>query len=238
MSDAASFSFQSSKHMTSGEGGMVTTSDKKYARNIRRFGSLGYAAVGAAPGEGKISKETIQDPQYERHVSLGWNYRMPELCAAVALAQLERLPELIKARTTAARLYSESVAGCEWLVPQHVPPHCVHPYWTYALSIKRNVRVSWRDFRRKYMDFGGDGIYAAWRLTYLEPMFRSGHGLGIPGTSWNHAKQKYRPGLCPVAESFQPRLLQLKTNYFNRKIAEEKADALARTIAYFDERIR
>jgi len=237
-SDAASFSFQSSKHMTSGEGGMVTTSDRKYAERIRRFGSLGYAAVGAAPGEGKISKETIQDPDYERHVSLGWNYRMPELCAAVALAQLERLPELVRARTTAARLYSAAIAGCEWLVPQHVPDHCVHSYWTYAVRLAKNARVSWRDFRRKYMELGGDGIYAAWRLTYLEPMFRRREEPGIRSSPRNHTKQQYRLGLCPVAESLQPGLLQLKTNYFNRETAEKKADALVKTIAHFDERVR
>ena len=82
---AASFSFQSSKHMTSGEGGMITTNDAGLAERIRRFNSLGYAAVGAAAGKGKITRETIQDPAYERHASVGWNYRLPELCAAVAL---------------------------------------------------------------------------------------------------------------------------------------------------------
>jgi len=86
----ASFSFQSSKHLASGEGGMVITDSEKLAASVRRFNSLGYAGVAAGPGKGKITRETIQDPNYERHVSVGFNYRMPELCAAVALAQLER----------------------------------------------------------------------------------------------------------------------------------------------------
>ncbi|HRJ42758.1 MAG TPA: DegT/DnrJ/EryC1/StrS aminotransferase family protein, partial [Caldilineaceae bacterium] len=64
---ASSFSFQSTKHMTSGEGGMITTNDEGLAEGIRRFNSLGYAAVGAAAGKGKITRETIQDPLYERH---------------------------------------------------------------------------------------------------------------------------------------------------------------------------
>jgi Predicted pyridoxal phosphate-dependent enzyme apparently involved in regulation of cell wall biogenesis len=76
--DAASFSFQSSKHLTSGEGGMVVTSDEEFAVKLRRIQSLGYIGVGK---NAKIKKEDIQDPSYYRHGSLGWNYRMPELCA-------------------------------------------------------------------------------------------------------------------------------------------------------------
>lgn len=86
---ASSFSFQSSKHLTSGEGGIIVTDDLELAQNVRKVSSLGYAGVDA--GKGRISKTDIQDPLYDRHVTMGWNYRMPELCAAVALAQTERL---------------------------------------------------------------------------------------------------------------------------------------------------
>lgn len=225
--DAASFSFQSSKHMTSGEGGMVTTNDEELARDVRRFGSLGYSGVGAKPGEGKISKDRIQDPSYERHVSVGWNYRMPELCAAAALGQLERLHELVEARRRVASLYSKAIRGCEWLVPQAVPDGVVHSYWTYTLKLTDDIAFTWQDFRRKYMELGGDGIYGAWRLNYLEPAFRS---LG-QSTEW---AQRFAPGLCPAAESIQPRLLQFKTNYWTAKMASEKAAALEKTVEYFE----
>lgn len=224
---AASFSFQSSKHMTSGEGGMITTNEEEYADRIRRFGSLGYAAVGAGAGKGKITKETIQDPKYERHISVGWNYRMPELCAAVALGQLERLQELVDMRIKVAKLYAEAVSGCSWLVPQTVPKGYVHSYWTYVLKLENNDEFSWYDFRKKYIEFGGDGVYAAWKLTYLEPAFR-GVKFGPDQT------QELAPGLCPVAESVQPKLLQFKTNYMDLGVAEQKAEALTKTIAYFE----
>jgi perosamine synthetase len=220
---AASFSFQSSKHMTSGEGGMVTTNDEDLAHKIRRFNSLGYAAVGAK--KGKITKETIQDPKYERHVSVGWNYRMPELCAAVALGQLERLEELVALRRKVAQLFSDAVEGCDWLVPQYVPEGIVHSYWSYVLKLDTD-EVNWYDFRRKYIEFGGDGFYSAWQLTYLEPAFR--HVRFAPEQS-----QEYAPGLCPVAEGLQPRLMQFKTNYFDPDEMQVKAEVLYRTIRYF-----
>jgi perosamine synthetase len=221
---AASFSFQSSKHMTSGEGGMITTNDPMLANAIRRFGSLGYAAVDATMG--KITKDTIQDPAYERHVSAGYNYRMPELCAAVALGQLERLEELVSLRTQVAHLYAESVAGCTWLIPQAVPAETIHTYWTYVLRLDDRVDFSWHDFRAKYLALGGDRFYAAWQLTYLEPAFRE-RRFG-PTQS-----QHFQRGLCPVAESVQPYLIQLKTNYLDLAQAAQQAETLARTIAYF-----
>jgi perosamine synthetase len=236
---AASFSFQSSKHMTSGEGGMVTTDDAGLAERIRRFNSLGYAAVGAAAGEGKITRETIQDPAYERHESVGWNYRLPELCAAVALGQTERLQELVAARVQAARLYAEAALGCTWLVPQAVPAGYGHAYWTYVLKLESGGAITWHDFRAKYRELGGDGIYAAWQLTYLEPAFQD-RPLHRPGAvrpatvpPSHGTTQASGPGLCPVAESLQPRLLQFKTNYWDASGAQRQADVLARTIAYF-----
>ena len=92
--DCASYSFQNSKHLTSGEGGAIITNDSIFADNLRKVQSLGYANVNAKSG--KVTKDTIQDPEYERHVTLGWNYRMPELCCAVALAQLENIHTLVK----------------------------------------------------------------------------------------------------------------------------------------------
>lgn len=101
---ASSFSFQSSKHLTSGEGGIIVTDDLELAQNVRKVSSLGYAGVDA--GKGRISKTDIQDPLYDRHVTMGWNYRMPELCAAVALAQTERADVLINVRkNTGKQLY-------------------------------------------------------------------------------------------------------------------------------------
>jgi perosamine synthetase len=222
---AASFSLQSSKHLTSGEGGLVTTNDQDLADRVRRFGSLGYRAVAA--GRAKITKDDIQDPDYLRHSTIGFNYRMPELCAAVALAQVERAIELVSERVTAAGHLADAVAGCGWLHPQEVPAGRTHTYWTYALALDPGAGVSWHDFRTQFIKSGGDRFYGCWALSYLEPALRE-RELAETQT------QVFGPGLCPVAESLQPRLLQLKTNYPDEKAAAHQADVLHRTIAYFD----
>ncbi len=223
---ASSFSFQNSKHMSCGEGGMITTNDADLADKIRRFSCLGYGAVSGGAGKGKISRETIQDPGYLRHTSIGWNYRLSELCAAVLLGQVERLDELVQERLDSAQALAEAVAGCAWLIPQKVPAGIVHSYWCYTCRLADDVAFSWQDFRKKYLEMGGDGFYGAWAVNYLEPAFR-GKRFG----DWQ--TQSLETGLCPVAERLQPRLMQFKTNYSDPKRRQNAADAMRKTIAFF-----
>ncbi len=224
----SSFSFQSSKHLASGEGGMVVTNDEDLADRVRRFNSLGYAGVGSR--KGRITKTDIQDPTYARHVSHGFNYRMPELCAAVALAQVERMHELVGRRVEVAELFLGVLKDCAWIVPQKTPAHCTNSYWTLVARME-HPDITWHRFRDAFVANGGDGIYAAWRLTYLEPMFADGCPVRHP--AYRGTYQTYAPGLCPNAEAVQPKLLQFKTNYWDWSEAERQADVLAKTIAHF-----
>ena len=226
----ASFSFQTSKHMTCGEGGMLITNDDELALKIRRYSGLGYAGI--TPGKGRITRDEIQDPEYERHLVLGWNYRMSDLCGAVALGQLERLDELVGARVRAAGHLLEAVEGCTWLKPQKVPEGSRHVYWCLPLLLDTE-KVGWREFRGKFMELGGDGIYGAWKLSYMEPAFRNHAFLGREKLVEAFGDYPYGPGLCPVAEDLQPRILQFKTDYWKEADAVRQADILRKTIDFF-----
>ena len=231
LGDCASFSFQSSKHLTSGEGGMIITKNVEIAEKIRKIQSLGYAGVSAT--KGKITKKDIQDPNYSRHVSMGWNYRMPELCAAVALAQVENIETLVNQRCKVAKLFDEASQGFEWFKSQNVGVNYKSSYWTWVANLDRND-ISWHQFRDKFMEYGGDGVYAAWKLTYLEPMFKNLNLLGREKFISNENLIKYKTGLCPVAEKITPNLLQFKTNYWDISKAEEQAFILRKTLKNFN----
>lgn len=234
----SSFSFQSSKHATAGEGGVVVTDDEDLALRVRRFNSLGYAGVGTS--KAKITREEIQDPAYARHVSMGYNYRMPELCAAVALAQTERLRELVDVRIESARMLDAAARTAQWLIPQATPAGFVNSYWTYVVRLADEAPATWHEFRSRFKSFGGHGIYAAWRLNYLEPLFAEGPLYPNGRQPFSDAErqggitQRFARGLCPVAERVQPRLLQFKTNYWNRADGEVQAEALRQTIKSFE----
>lgn len=224
--DFASFSFQASKHLTCGEGGMLVCSNEELADNARRFNCLGYAGVSAK--KGKITRNDIQDPNYSRHVALGFNYRMSELQAAVALGQLERAKELVENRIKVAQIFDQVILNTDLFFRQYEDEKSINSYWSYSMYLKSdNPQVDWYRFRDLFQANGGDGYYAAWKLSYFEPLF-----LNII-QKWDGVWQKYEQGLCPNAEYLQPRMLQLKTNYWDLNEAEKQAEILYKTIKQY-----
>lgn len=224
--DFSSFSFQASKHLTCGEGGMLLCNSEHLADNARRFGCLGYAGVSAK--QGKITRNDIQNPNYNRHVSLGFNYRMSELQAAVALGQLERAEELVNHRIKVSQIFDEVVLNSQLLKRQKEPNGYLHSYWSYSMVLNTNSpEKDWFKFRDLFQKNGGDGFYAAWKLTYFEPLF-----LNII-QNWQGVWQTYEKNLCPISEYLQPRMIQLKTNYWDLNEAEEQANILLKTINQF-----
>ena len=228
----ASFSFQSSKHLTSGEGGIILTDDIELAEKIRRVQSLGYAGVGAK--KAKISKSGIQNPSYSRHVSMGWNYRMPELCCAVALAQVENIDALVDIRIKSAQIFEDATREFHsWFRPQYVGADYKNSYWTWVCKNMHDT-ATWSDIRDAFSSNGGDGVYGAWKLTYLEPMFQNMSLLGREEFINQENLSRYKPGLCPNAEFLQGRLFQFKTNYWNLDDAKKQAEILHTTLSAFN----
>ncbi len=224
--DFSSFSFQASKHLTTGEGGMLVTNNEELADNARRISCLGYAGVSAK--QQKITREDIQDPNYSRHVSEGFNYRMSELQAACALGQLERAEELIGIRLEVAKIFDEAIAGCDFLRRQVEQKDTKCTFWSYSMVLLTDKpEREWYRFRKLFQKNGGDPYYAAWKLSYEEPLFLDiiQHRPGV----W----QKYNSELCPTAEYLQKRMIQLKTNYWDLNEAYAQAEALVKTIKEF-----
>ena len=224
--DFASFSFQASKHLSAGEGGMLLCKSEVLANKARRFSSLGYAGVDAK--KGKITKKDIQDPNYSRHVSLGYNYRMSELCAAVVLAQLERADDLIKPRILAAQNFTEAIKDTNLLKQQFTPSYCLNSFWSFSVVLNTDKpEIDWYKFRDLFVKNGGDGFYAAWKLSYFEPLFLN------EIQNKQNVYQKYQNGLCPNAEFLQTRMIQLKTNYWNSDDSKRQAEILNKTTLEF-----
>ena len=217
------FSFENVKHLTCGsEGGMIVSNNERLARKARKFAGIGYKHMTARVGRTSLALSEVQNPAYERFDTVGLNYRMSEISAAVGLAQLERVRLLVSRRQAIAKMLDDAVGDCTWLVRQKVPEGYVHSYYTYAVVYSGDEKfgVSWKDFYNKYIQMGGDGFYGACKIPYLEPVFRD---LTINGVT-------YGKGLCPVAEELQPKIMQFKTNYRNLDVAKIKADALRKTI--------
>jgi perosamine synthetase len=117
------FSLQQGKHITTGEGGIVTTNDDALARRM-------FLYINKAFGYG--------DPKPD-HYFIALNYRMSELQGAVAAAQLAKLPEIVNHRRQAARKLTEQLQGLPGIATPYHDPRNVHVYWKYCLRVDSRV---------------------------------------------------------------------------------------------------
>ena len=202
------FSFERTKHVSTGEGGMLITNDEDLATKARKFAGMGFKNLSARKSDlvAGVPLE-YQTPNYERNDAVGLNYRFNEFLAAIALAQFEIADQRVKLRRDIARLYTEIFSNTNFKM-QKIPEGYVSSYFTYAVESPFEKITEWGDFHKYHINNGGDDFYAAMILTYEEPIMKK---LGY------YEKCK---GTCPVAEKIQPRMMQFKTNY--RTIDEAK----------------
>ncbi len=233
----SSFSFQASKTVTCGDGGILICSDETLALAARKAATVGFKDLTLRPGDNVVSEQLRCQPDYQRHDGIGWNQRLPELAAAAALAEFERVEELAEMRTYSAMAFDQVVRGCGWLCPQATPNGYVNAYWTYAVRMMRDD-IAWADFQNTFVELGGDGFYGAYQPAHLEPIFaKLNKAVDEDSGRYPHFAgrlPRYEAGTCPVWERIQPHILMLKTNYFDTTDADRQAAILAETVKRFD----
>lgn len=223
LGDISVLSFENKKHITSGsEGGMLLTDNEEYATRARKFGGIGYKHMTANAGRTSLAISDVQDPDYERFDTIGLNYRMSEISAAVGLAQFERINDIVERRREVAKIFDEAIQGCDWIVPQYIPEGYKHSHYTYSFEYRglEILGISWKDFYKMYTEMGGDGFYSACVVPYLEPVFQD-------NTEYNSIFTK---GICPISEDLQKKIMQFKTNYRSLNVARQNANILKELI--------
>lgn len=234
-SDVGSWSFENTKHITTGDGGIVTTNNQKIAENMRKFASAGYKNLTAKTGRIRIDRSKFQNPNWFRHEMFGYNYRLSEICAAVGLAQLERINFFIQKRRKMGSLFLKTIklSKSDLLVPQKKTKKQFHTYYTFACIFNgQKYGIKWEDFRLKFMSYGGDGIYAAWKLVSDERPFKEGRLKGLKSGSMK-LTNSYGWGKSPIAKELQKKLMQFTTNQNNYSEMLKQANALKKTLNFF-----
>jgi len=177
LGDVGCFSFYPTKVITTGEGGMITTNNEDVAEKARVLRDQG--------------KESFHSG---RIVQLGYNWRMPEINAAIGLMQLRRLPEIIERRNRLAEFYNSELEQIDGLTPLRVPDGFKSCYYKYVCFLEGGIDRD--EFKRRLRDMGvkcGGEVY--WPPLHLQPIYQ-----GLLG---------YKKGDFPMAEDVCSRMLCL-----------------------------
>jgi len=169
------FSFYATKNMTTGEGGMITTNDSELARRASLLINHG------------------QTEKY-RHVILGYNYRMPEVCAAIGLVQLQKLDGWNKKRRENAGILTKGIQKIRGLTPPLVSEGVKHVFYQYVVRVEDDFPIG-RDNLAEHLEKKGVGVAVHYPIPiYEQPLYRE---LG------------YGKTVCPRAEDACKRVLSL-----------------------------
>jgi perosamine synthetase len=232
--DIGSWSLENSKHITTGDGGIITTKDRKLAEKIRKLGSQGYKDIKAKNGMIRKDVNLFRRPDYVRHDTFGFMYRLPEVAAAIGLAQVERMKYFVRLRQKMAKMYNSVIGpNISWLKPQKIPRNSESSYFCYTVSLDTDF-VKWDDFSRKFIEYGGEMPYAAWQLLYNEGHWNEIMHRFFPIPEYWKRLSYQKDAKCENAEYLQPRLMQFQTNQHTFEQNEKQAYALHKTIKYYN----
>lgn len=178
ISHMTAFSFHPVKHVTTGEGGMVTTGDPALAERLRLFRNHGIDRSARERQGGQLW-------QYDMRV-LGYNYRLSDIGCALGRTQLARLPDNLRRRREIAARYDAGLRGLPGLRLPMVRPGVEHAWHLYPIRCDRTVTSAGRDEILRALRAEGIGANVHYAPVHLHSYYRERFG--------------YRPGHCPIAE--------------------------------------
>jgi len=195
--DAAVFAFYPNKQMTTGEGGMIVTNRDDWDGLLRSLRNQGRDIFDA----------------WLNHTRLGYNYRMDEMSAALGLAQLGRIEELLAKRDRVAGWYNERLKEADGIRVPYIAPTTTRMSWfVYVIRLEPDIN---RDALMTMLDEKGIPSRPYFTPIHLQPFYRERFG--------------YREGDFPVTEAvgrstlalpFSSVMTQDQVDYVCQKLAE------------------
>jgi len=203
------FSFHPVKHLTTAEGGMVTTDNADLALRLRAFRSHGIASdprVRQAEGQ-----------WYYEMTALGFNYRLTDVACALGLSQMPRLGANVARRREIAQRYGAELSGAPALTLPAVSADVEHAWHLYPVRVDASIDRA-EVFRALRAE--GLGVNVHYVPVHLHPYYRNRFG--------------YRGGEFPVAEAAYGRLISLPMFHgMSDTDADDVIAAVRKVMAYF-----
>jgi len=139
LGDISCFSFYANKIVTTGEGGMVLTNNPEYAQKARSLRNL-----------------CFRPERRFYHTEMGHNFRLTNLQAAIGLAQLERIEELVARKRWMGQAYTERLRDIPGLQLPVEEPWAKNVYWMYGVVLDESTGMDAAEFARRLKEHGVD----------------------------------------------------------------------------------
>jgi perosamine synthetase len=198
------FGFYPNKQITTGEGGMIVTSDRRLAELCRSLRSQGRPTGETA---------TLGSASWLHHERLGYNFRLSEINAALGVVQTKRLDEFIAKRQRVAEMYFQHLAGHPELILPTIAPDTVNSWFVFVVRLATGYSREERDRIIAGMQRHEVGCRDYFPCIHLQPFYRQLFG--------------YKPGDFPIAEAVSSRTIALP---FHNNLTQREVDFVCRTL--------
>ena len=219
--DIGCYSLNDFKHISAGDGGMILTDSEEFYHNAVMFADKNYNRFGE-----EVAKNVS---------TLGFNYRINELTAAVAIAQLDKVEDICAKRHAYGEKLNEALQGIPGLYPHKILPDCECSYWFYMLRINAEEFGADRNEFAKALQAEGVPAGAGYipYCVYRYDMFKN--RTAYPGGShYPFGDTQYNEGDCPVAEEILETAVKLVVNeFYTQQDLEDTVKAIRKVCAYF-----
>lgn len=229
--DFSSMSLEDSKHLSSGEGGLLLGDDEYLMELARKFAGHGFQTLRAETGKIRLNPLIWQSPEFMRHEEIGYNYRLTEFQSAIALAQLEKVENLVYWRKKSGKSITKILESSTLFTVQKTPAYIEHSFWCVGAKFN-GALTEWYEFRDALYEECGERIFGAWQVPYNEPVMTSGHYKRYLADEYKNSVSSI--GTCPNAESIQKSMMVFKTKYRNDKALNNLLEGLRATIRRFE----
>jgi perosamine synthetase len=187
LADLNTFSLHPVKHITTGEGGMITTDDQQLALRMRIFRNHGITT--------DHGQRMDQGTWYYEMIDLGYNYRLTDFQCALGISQLGKLAGWVRRRQEIARQYDDAFAEFPGVSPLALQSDVSHAYHLYVIKLELERFGASRAQVFAALRAKGVGVNVHYIPVHLHPFYRKHFGTKL--------------GDCPVAESAYERIISL-----------------------------
>jgi len=187
LADLNVFSFHPVKHITTGEGGMITTSNPQFAERMRIFRNHGITT--------DYHQRELQGSWYYEMINLGYNYRITDFQCALGLSQINKLKGWVKRRQEIAKFYHETFSDISGIIPLKINTNVSHAYHLFVVRVIKSELGMDRSKVFNELRKAGISVNVHYIPVHLHPFYQKKFGTYL--------------GLCPHGEKAYEQIISL-----------------------------